>query len=373
MGASCSGSWQWAQRAGRCSTTASGVATSRSVSPRWPSCPPAFLPLRLRRLFVLLGLRPNPSLEGGFELVWLSLASRACSVCSCTDKASTCARSAGSSLTCARSLALSACRPAFSASSSAIRAASVMRLCYARYASPPDLLPESFSMLQRSYGMEPLLTTEDVATILRVDAVTVRRMVQRGELDAYRVAGEYRFSTDLLQAYLARQRLSRPGASTDLTSPFSRLAPAASEVLGQAQSDAHALGHDYLGTEHVLLSLLTLQTGAASRALEAVGVSPSTARTHLLPLLGPPPDAPAPCCHQPAADGALKVMPRLKQALERAARGAQGEAPLPEHLLLGLLADREALAVRVLLALRVSPEDLARPLRDQAWHDATSP
>ena len=221
--------------------------------------------------------------------------------------------------------------------------------------------------------MEPLLTTDDVATILRVDAVTVRRMVQRGELDAYRVAGEYRFSTDLLQAYLARQRLSRPGASTNLTSPFSRLAPAASEVLGQAQAEAHALGHDYLGTEHVLLSLLTLQTGAATRALEAVGVSAAAARTQLPALLGGPAESPARCRHQPAADGALKVMPRLKQALERAARGAHGDVILPEHLLVGFRADREALAVRVLLALGVSPEDLARRVRDEAGHDATSP
>jgi len=226
--------------------------------------------------------------------------------------------------------------------------------------------------------MEPLLTTDDVATILRVDAVTVRRMVQRGELDAYRVAGEYRFSTDLLQAYLARQRLSRPGASTDLTSPSSHLAPAASEVLGQAQAEAHALSHDYLGTEHVLLSLLTLQTGAATRALEAVGVSAAAARTQLLALLGgtllgAPEEPPARCRHQPAADGALKVMPRLKQALERAAREAHGDVILPEHILQGLLADREALAVRVLLALGVSPEDLARRVRDEAGHDATSP
>ena len=87
--------------------------------------------------------------------------------------------------------------------------------------------------------MDPLLTTDEVATILRVDAVTVRRMVQRGELDAYRVAGEYRFSTDLLQAYLTRQRLPRRGAQTDLTSPFSRLAPATAEALGQAQVIAH--------------------------------------------------------------------------------------------------------------------------------------
>lgn len=36
------GAWQVAQIAGRCSTTTSGVATSRSVSPAWPSGPPAF-------------------------------------------------------------------------------------------------------------------------------------------------------------------------------------------------------------------------------------------------------------------------------------------------------------------------------------------
>jgi excisionase family DNA binding protein len=220
--------------------------------------------------------------------------------------------------------------------------------------------------------MEPLLTTDDVATILRVDAVTVRRMVQRGELDAYRVGGEYRFSTDLLQAYLARQRLSRPGASTDLASPFSRLAPAASEVLGQAQTEAHALGHDYLGTEHVLLSLLTLQTGAATRALEAADVSAAAARTQLLALLGGPAESPA-RCRQQSVDGALKVMPRLKQALERAGREAHEDAILPEHLLLGLLADRQALAVRVLLALGTAPEDLARRVRDEARRDATSP
>jgi excisionase family DNA binding protein len=220
--------------------------------------------------------------------------------------------------------------------------------------------------------MEPLLTTDDVATILRVDAVTVRRMVQRGELDAYRVAGEYRFSTDLLQAYLARQRLSRPGASTDLASPFSRLAPAASEVLAQAQAEAHALGHDYLGTEHVLLSLLTLQTGAATRALEAADVSVAAARTQLLALLGGPAEPPVRCRQKPA-NGSLKVMPRLKQALERAGREAHEDAILPEHLLLGLLADREALAVRVLLALGIAPEDLARRVRDEAGRDATSP
>ncbi|HEV2458828.1 MAG TPA: Clp protease N-terminal domain-containing protein, partial [Ktedonobacterales bacterium] len=132
-----------------------------------------------------------------------------------------------------------------------------------------------------------------------------------------------------------------------------------------------------LGTEHVLLSLLTLQSGAATRALEAADVSAAAARTHLLALLGGPAESLARCCQKPA-DGSLKVMPRLKQALERAGREAHDDAILPEHLLLGLLADREAVAVRVLLALGIAPEDIARRVRDkagrdEAGHDATSP
>ena len=67
-GAPSSGAWHCAQTAGRCATTASGAATRCSVSPRWPSCPPAFLPLRRRRLFVV---RPSPSLEGGVVFSFL--------------------------------------------------------------------------------------------------------------------------------------------------------------------------------------------------------------------------------------------------------------------------------------------------------------
>src|SRR5690348_7953150 len=123
--------------------------------------------------------------------------------------------------------------------------------------------------------MEPLLTTDEVAAILRVDAVTVRRMVQRGELDAYRVAGEYRFSTELLQAYLARQQLSRRAADAEgegthpISQLFSHLTPVAEQVLAQAQVEAHAIGHDYLGTEHVLLGLLAVDAGSATEALAA--------------------------------------------------------------------------------------------------------
>ena len=41
--------------------------------------------------------------------------------------------------------------------------------------------------------LEALLKTEDLANYLKVDVVTVRRLVNRGELAAYRIGGEYRF------------------------------------------------------------------------------------------------------------------------------------------------------------------------------------
>ena len=44
-GAASSGVWHAVQTGGRCSTTASGSPPECSVSPRWPSCPPRFLPL----------------------------------------------------------------------------------------------------------------------------------------------------------------------------------------------------------------------------------------------------------------------------------------------------------------------------------------
>src|SRR5260221_12162471 len=224
-------------------------------------------------------------------------------------------------------------------------------------------------MMWRHIAMEPLLTTDDVATILRVDAVTVRRMVQRGELDAYRVAGEYRFSTELLQAYLARQQLSRRAADAEGTHPFSHLTPIAEQVLAHAQDAAHGLGHDYLGTEHVLLGLLAIDAGSATQALAAAGVSEAAVREQLPTLLGEAdtqPDTQAARCRRPPNTGSLRVMPRLKQALERAAGEAHGDAIAPEHVLLGLLAVRGALAVGILDRLGVSSAELGRRGRELA-------
>src|SRR5215470_6676085 len=56
-----------------------------------------------------------------------------------------------------------------------------------------------------SEALEGLFTSEDVANYLKVDVVTVRRLVNRGELAAYRVGGEYRFRKHDINDYLERQ------------------------------------------------------------------------------------------------------------------------------------------------------------------------
>ncbi len=46
----------------------------------------------------------------------------------------------------------------------------------------------------------------------------------------------------------------------------------------------HAAGHNYIGTEHILLGLLREGEGVAARVLETLGADPSKIRTQVIPL-----------------------------------------------------------------------------------------
>ncbi len=60
-------------------------------------------------------------------------------------------------------------------------------------------------MLNGGLRNDPLLTTDEVAAFLNVDVVTVRRLITKGELGAYRIASEYRVRLSDLEDYLQRQ------------------------------------------------------------------------------------------------------------------------------------------------------------------------
>src|SRR2546425_2052240 len=86
--------------------------------------------------------------------------------------------------------------------------------------------------------MERLLTTEEVAELLRIDPVTVRRLVTRGELIGYRIAGEYRFTEAGVENFVESQRVvvsMAPGPDH----PLARFTERARKVLSLATVEAY--------------------------------------------------------------------------------------------------------------------------------------
>jgi len=59
---------------------------------------------------------------------------------------------------------------------------------------------------------ERLLDAEEVAEILKINWRTVIKLVKRGELKAYDVAGKYRFSRSDVDEYLKKKRV-QPGSN----------------------------------------------------------------------------------------------------------------------------------------------------------------
>lgn len=65
--------------------------------------------------------------------------------------------------------------------------------------------------------------------------------------------------------------------------PFS---PRAKRILEIAQEEANSLGHDYIGTEHILLALLREQDGVAAQVLSNMGINLEKVREEIIEMLG---------------------------------------------------------------------------------------
>lgn len=93
--------------------------------------------------------------------------------------------------------------------------------------------------------MERLLTTEEVAELLRIDPVTVRRLIMRKELAAYRIAGEFRFAPSDLERFLESQRVVPNIAENQFGDKFT---DRARRVLSLASEEARQSNHTGVGT-----------------------------------------------------------------------------------------------------------------------------
>jgi ATP-dependent Clp protease ATP-binding subunit ClpC len=126
---------------------------------------------------------------------------------------------------------------------------------------------------------------------------------------------------------------------------FERFTDQARRVVVLAQEEARELGHDYIGTEHLLLGLIREKDGAAARALDSLGIHLAAARQQVTEIIGPGQGQPA---------GHIPFTPRAKKVLELSLREAQhlGDDCIgTEHLLLGLIREGEGVAAQVLVRL----------------------
>jgi ClpA/ClpB-like protein len=134
-----------------------------------------------------------------------------------------------------------------------------------------------------------------------------------------------------------------------------RWAPPAHHALNHAGEQARKLGHNYVGTEHALLGLLAAKDGLAAHVLVDLAVT----RERVLAqecIAASGPSRP----YDP-----LGVQPRLKQAIEHSQRIADGlghRVTNTEHLLAGILAVPDALAIEILKRLAVSADDVRAEL-----------
>ena len=108
-------------------------------------------------------------------------------------------------------------------------------------------------------------------------------LVREGEGVAAAVLASFGLSPDKIR--LEVEKLVQPGPSTVISGdlPFT---PKAKKVIELAMDEARALGHNYIGTEHLLLGLIREGEGVASQVLMNSGLELDKVREEVMNLLG---------------------------------------------------------------------------------------
>ncbi len=135
-----------------------------------------------------------------------------------------------------------------------------------------------------------------------------------------------------------------------MASRFEKFSERARRSLTRAQEEAQHFGHSYIDTEHILLGLVAEEEGVASKVLNNLGVSASKLRAAVEFVIGR---------GKRASIGEVGLTPRAKRVIELAvdeARRLNHNYIGTEHLLLGLLREREGAAVGVLESFGITLE-----------------
>lgn len=126
----------------------------------------------------------------------------------------------------------------------------------------------------------------------------------------------------------------------------------AQNVLEIAKEIAIELGHNYIGTEHILYGLTEEENGVASKVLENQNINSENVLDEIENLIGR---------DEERTITSLGFTPRTKRVLENAfleARKLDSDYIGTEHILIGIMREADSIAVRILLDLGINPQKL---------------
>ena len=103
---------------------------------------------------------------------------------------------------------------------------------------------------------------------------------------------------------------------------FERFTDRARRVVVLAQDEAKALNHNYIGTEHLLLGLISEGEGVAAKALESLDISLEAVRAQVEEIIGHGTSTPT---------GHIPFTPRAKKVLAEPARSPPDESFVHWH------------------------------------------
>ncbi len=129
----------------------------------------------------------------------------------------------------------------------------------------------------------------------------------------------------------------------------------AEKALEHANKVAVKLGHNYIGTEHLLYGLVKEGAGIAGKVLENQGVTPDKILKEIEALIGTNEGA------LDTIESSVGFTPRTKRVIENAFREAKkqdNDYIGTEHLLIGIMREGDSVAVRIMLDLNVDPQKL---------------
>ena len=152
-------------------------------------------------------------------------------------------------------------------------------------------------------GRQVVALAQDEAMTLRHDHVGTEHLLLGLLREHEGLAAHVLRSFDITLERARGEVVRIVGVGTDVRTGQVPFTPDAKRVLEQASHEQRDLGHNYIGTEHILLALLTLSEGVPIRILLDCGATPDQVRQAVIRTLsGTAPPTQAPAAGAPPAD-----------------------------------------------------------------------